>query len=273
MERHSLSVYCPRRKKIKIKKMKPISIQLYSLRAEAEKDFTAVLKRVADIGYAGVQPAGFWDLSLTEFKKIVTDLGLEVSGTHRPWCCSMDDVNQTIDALGILGTDQVGCGYGYNEFKDLDSIRKLADIVNPIQEKLAKNGINLFQHNHDSEFCRIEDGRIAYEAYLDYCPNIKFELDLYWSANFGKEDPYEMLKKFSDRSTLLHIKDGDLKPGFDMLAVGDGVMNFPHVLKAMNPDVTKWLIVELDACKTDMFEAVEKSYNYLIQNGLARGDK
>ena len=39
--------------------MKPISVQLYSLRDEAAKDFKAVVRRVAEIGYKGVEPAGF----------------------------------------------------------------------------------------------------------------------------------------------------------------------------------------------------------------------
>jgi sugar phosphate isomerase/epimerase len=82
-----------------------------------------------------------------------------------------------------------------------------------------------------------------------------------------------MLKKFSSNAILLHIKDGDFNPERTMTAVGDGEMNFPHVLEAMNPNVTQWLVVELDNCKTDMFEAVEKSYNYLTQNGLAKGNK
>jgi sugar phosphate isomerase/epimerase len=33
--------------------MKPISVQLYSLRETAAKDFVGVLKRVAEIGYIG----------------------------------------------------------------------------------------------------------------------------------------------------------------------------------------------------------------------------
>jgi sugar phosphate isomerase/epimerase len=253
--------------------MKPLSVQLYSLRAEAEKDFTAVLKKVADIGYAGVEPAGFWDLSPAEFKKIVTDLGMEVSSTHSPWCRSMDDVNKAIETAEILGIDKVACGYSRDEFKDLDSIKKLADIVNPMQRKLAENGVTLFQHNHDFEFARLPDGRLAYEVYLELCPDVKLEIDTYWSANFGKEDPYEMLKKFNRRAVLLHIKDGDFAPDYTMPAVGDGVMNVPHLLEAMDPEVTQWLVVEIDNCKTDMFEAIEKSYNYLTQNGLAKGNK
>ncbi|MDD5698265.1 MAG: sugar phosphate isomerase/epimerase [Victivallaceae bacterium] len=253
--------------------MKPISLQLYSLRAEAAKDFTAVLKRVAAIGYAGVEPAGFWNLTPVEFKRTVADLGLEVSGSHSPWCCRLEAVDEAVEVAGILGTDKIACGYGPDEFKDLDSIKKLADTVIPIQEKLAQHNLTLFQHNHAWEFKRLADGRLAYEAYLDYCPEVKLELDTYWSANMGQEDPYEMLKKFSGRAILLHLKDGNYDPDHNMLAVGDGLMNFPHVLEAMNPMVTQWLVVELDACKTDMFEAVEKSYKYLTENGLARGNK
>ena len=33
----------------------------------------------------------------------------------------------------------------------------------------------------------------------------------------------------------------------------------------------RWHIVELDRCATDMFEAVERSYDYLVGNGYSRG--
>ena len=44
--------------------LKPLSVQLYSLRARAEKDFVAVHKDVAAMGYKGVEPAGFWNIRL-----------------------------------------------------------------------------------------------------------------------------------------------------------------------------------------------------------------
>jgi hypothetical protein len=89
--------------------MKPLSVQLYSLRAEAEKDFTAVLKRLASIGYVGVEPggSGFWDLTAAEFKKIVTDLGMEVSSSHCTWCNSMDYVNEAIETAGTTSISPI----------------------------------------------------------------------------------------------------------------------------------------------------------------------
>jgi hypothetical protein len=53
--------------------------------------------------------------------------------------------------------------------------------------------------------------------------------------------------------------------------VGSGKMDIAAVIGAADPAVLEWVIVELDACDTDMFEAVERSYGYLTSNGLAKG--
>ena len=47
-----------------------------------------------------------------------------------------------------------------------------------------------------------------------------------------------------------------------MVAVGDGVIDVPGVLAAARS--AQWHIVELDRCDTDMFDAVERSYDYLV---------
>ena len=36
-------------------------------------------------------------------------------------------------------------------------------------------------------------------------------------------------------------------------------------------DQAAWHIVELDHCATDMFEAVEQSYRYLVAEGISKG--
>ena len=54
--------------------MKPIGVQLYSLREKVGYDFVSVLKRVADIGYKYVEPAGLWNVRPSEFKKVLDDL-------------------------------------------------------------------------------------------------------------------------------------------------------------------------------------------------------
>ena len=51
--------------------IKPLGVQLYSVREYAKEDFVKVLKKTAEIGYKVVEPAGFFDLTPAEFKKII----------------------------------------------------------------------------------------------------------------------------------------------------------------------------------------------------------
>jgi sugar phosphate isomerase/epimerase len=79
--------------------------------------------------------------------------------------------------------------------------------------------------------------------------------------------------EYRSRLPLLHIKDGALKENTPHLPVGSGVLDMPAIIRATDPDTLQWLIVELDEYAGDMFEAVQRSYDYLTSNGLASGNK
>lgn len=251
--------------------MTPISVQLYSLREESQKDFVSVLKSVADIGYKGVEPHNLFGLSLPEFKAILDDLGLQLSSSHFPWA-SPNNLSEVIDTASFLGHDLVGCGYGPQSFETLDDIKQTADEINEMLPPLKKAGLQLFAHNHSWEFDRI-DGRIKHDILAELCPDLSYEIDTYWAANFGKENPAEHVAHFSARVPLLHIKDGPLIKDEPMVAVGSGKMDIPAVIQAADSNVLRWLVVELDQCATDMTEAVAQSYQYLVGNDLAAGNK
>lgn len=264
--------------------MLPIGVQLYSLRDLAQKDFVSVLKKVADIGYKLVEPAGFWDIRPSEFKKIIADLGLGMVSSHTPWVRT-GNIGEAMEMADILGLNKIVCGYGPNDFKDMDAIRKTAEDTCKIEEILSRNGFTLFQHNHYWEFERI-DGKLKYEIFEELCPNVKFEIDCFWSTNKGQEDPVAMLKKFADKTILLHMKDGacvqkateagmvngllDMK--IDLMPLGTGTLPIKDLI-ANAPARTEAVIVELDYCNVEIVSAIEKSYQFMVSNGLAAGNK
>ena len=250
--------------------MKPISLQLYSLREEAKADFVGVLKRVAAIGYKGIEPAGLHGIEPQEFKRIVEDLGMVISSTHSPWARA-DNLPATIEMLGKLGVTLVAAGYGNNEFKDLDAIKATAEMVEKMDQTLRAAGITMAIHNHWWEFEKL-DGRLKFEIFAELAPNVRFEMDTYWAANFGANDPAKLVKKYAGRCPLLHIKDGSLVKGQPLLAVGSGKMDIPSVIHAAGK-ATQWLVVEQDDSATDMFKCVESSYKHLTGNGLAQGNR
>jgi sugar phosphate isomerase/epimerase len=265
--------------------LKPIGVQLYSLRELAAKDFPNVLKKVAAIGYKYVEPAGFWNLRPSEFRKMIADLGLGMVSSHSPWARKPEMLGEAMEIATIIGLDKIVCGYGPDDFKDLDAIKATAENTNKMREILARNGFTLFQHNHDFEFQRI-DGKLKYEIYKTLTPGLKYQIDAFWSTNLGTENPVEMLKIFADSTISLHMKDGVCKQNVDgktmvngilerkvdLMPLGTGTLPIREIVNAA-PASVEAIIVELDYCTIDMMTAIEQSYRYMTENGLAAGNK
>jgi sugar phosphate isomerase/epimerase len=247
--------------------MHPLAIQLYTLRTLAAKDPQATLAAVANAGYLGVECAGFWGWSPREFRRRVEDLGMRIAGSHSPWC-RPDTVQSAIETAGELGLDVVAGGYGPEQFKDIEAIHKTCDEINLLCDRVERAGLRMYIHNHAWEFNRF-DGRLGHEIVLQRCPRVLFEIDLYWAANFGAEDPAKILPAFAHRAPFLHVKDGSLVRDQANTAVGDGVVDLAAAIRAAEPRVLRWLIVEMDRCDTDLVTAIRRSRDWLVGKGLA----
>jgi sugar phosphate isomerase/epimerase len=247
-----------------------VSIQLYSLRAESAVDFRAVLARLGEIGFVGVETADFHGLTGAEVRAALDDAGLVASSAH-VGMAKPAEFEAALDIHRALGCDTVVVPMlAPKLFADLDGIRVGAERLNVANESARTRGLTLGYHNHFWELESVIDDRPALLHLFDQLdPSVVAEVDVYW-AKVGGVDPVQLLTELGDRPTLLHVKDG---PGDDphaaMVAVGDGVIDVPGVLAAAPG--ARWHIIELDRCDTDMFEAVERSYHYLVDNQLSRG--
>lgn len=55
-----------------------IGLQLFTLRDETAADFRGTLRKVAELGYEGVEFAGYGDIPAEEMKALLDELGLKV---------------------------------------------------------------------------------------------------------------------------------------------------------------------------------------------------
>jgi len=248
----------------------PISIQLYSLREEAKKDFPGVLRKVADIGYAGVEFAGLYGMSPAEVRRITDDLGLAASSTHCAFP-TKDNVGELVDTAEALGYTRLISGLAPGEFTSAEKARRAGAKMQEAAGLLEDAGLSFGYHNHGWEFENIFDGKTAHRIMMDEAPGIFAQVDTYWAAVAGG-DPAAIVRDLGERVPTLHIKDGPLDREKAMTAVGAGKMDWRAIIGAC-PDSTEWLVVELDRCDTDMTEAVAESYAYLTSKGFARGRK
>lgn len=247
---------------------RPISIQLYTLRDLAEKEgLPKVLKLVADIGFMGIEFAGYGGMKTAELKKVVDDLGLKISGAHTAaFDAAMAD-NVIADAKA-LGLKAVGSGFGPKDFETEDQIKACADRVNQSIEKLSAAGLKVYYHNHWWEWDQPNKGDLLFTL----CPKLWAQFDIYWVQTAGA-DAAAMITKYAERTLLIHVKDGPCDTDQAMTAVGKGKVRTKEALQAADKSKAEHYIVELDRCDTDMVQAVKDSYRFLTQNQLATGKK
>jgi sugar phosphate isomerase/epimerase len=246
----------------------PLSVQLYSLRDSLAQDFDGTLRRVAEIGFAGVETAGFPGTTPAAARKLCDELGLKISSFHGPAPVGATR-QESLDTAAALGVKRIVLPYlDPKMFATLDGVREVADLLNAGAAEAKANGLSLAYHNHWFEFGLI-DGKPAFDHLLPLLTaDVEFELDLYW-IKVGGQDPAALIARLGDRVPLLHVKDGPAN-GYEaaMVAVGDGTIGYPDVIANHHAD---WLIVELDRCDTDMFTAVARSYSFLTEKGVAHG--
>jgi len=249
---------------------KPIAVQLYSVREALADDFEGVIRKIADMGYAGVETAGIYGESVESAARLFEQLGLRVPSAHVPLPVG-EDKGRVLDILGTLGCSYAVLAYlPPEQLRTRDQIKAHCDLMNEGSANARANGITLCYHNHWWELEKPETlgGSTPLEVMLEYLdPAVAFEIDTYW-VKAGGGDPAEVLQQLGSRVRLLHVKDGSAVPADPMVAVGQGVMDYPALLSSAQAE---WLIVELDRCATDMLEAVRASYTYLTERGLAKG--
>jgi sugar phosphate isomerase/epimerase len=251
--------------------VKPISIQLYTVREVAASDFPGTLRAIAGIGYKGVEFAGLHGHDPKEIAKLIADLGMKCSSSHSG-LPTPESVGEIVETQTALGNTKVIAGFGPDAFKTVDDVKQAAAKFNKAGELLKPHGMTFGFHNHWWEFDKLE-GKYVYDILMAEAPGFFSELDVYWCA-FGKADPVAVVAKHKARLPVLHIKDGMLEEGKHVhTAVGSGLLDMPAIVGAADPNVLEWLIVELDACETDMMEAVRKSYEYLTASGLGEANK
>jgi sugar phosphate isomerase/epimerase len=150
----------------------------------------------------------------------------------------------------------------------VDSVLRVCKQLNEANRLVQEQGVIFGYHNHDFEFTPV-GGRTAFEIMIaELDPSIILEVDTYW-VQFAGHDPGELVRRLGPRSPLLHIKDGSAdrsKREEPMVALGEGAVDIEAIIRAAGQN-GQYLIVELDRCATDMMTAIDRSYQFLSDEG------
>lgn len=242
----------------------PVALQMYTLREESALDFAGTLKKVAELGFNGVEFAGYGGLPVSEVRELLDGLGLKAASSHVPIEELQNNLEKVIEEQKILGSKYIVCPYLMPDQRTEESFKTLIPFLNEAGKRCKEEGITLCYHNHDFELERLSDGRTALETiFTDVDPdNLETELDIYWLTKAG-ENPVEWIKQYKGRTPLVHLKDMTTDEEQFFAELGTGGVNIEEVLHLGEEADIKWWIVEQDVSRKTPLESIEISINYL----------
>ena len=239
-----------------------IGVQMYTLRDPAEKDFVGTLERVSQMGFAGVEFAGYFDLKAKDLKAVLERLNLAPAGSHRSYDQLLGELEEHTDYALELGLTHLICPYA--RFDTDAEWLDLAARLETVAQTLKKSGITLSYHNHDHELTQKIGGQTVLDAILEAAPNMSAELDVAW-LEVGGYSAAEYLNKYAARAHLVHLKDyGRDGDKVNTLELGRGLVALPSALEAGKG--AQWWLIEQDYCAGDPFDSLQISLEWLKAN-------
>jgi len=259
-----------------------IGLQLYTIRDAMGTDVQGSLKKVSDMGYKNLELASYTDgkfygFSPEEFRKMVSDLGMEIISSHT----QVEARGITLDNATKMAEDHAKLSVKYcvqpwvveEARKTLDSYKKMVAEWNKVGKIMKEHGIQFGYHNHNFEFDTVEGKVPYYDVFMVEMDKdlITMEIDFFW-VNKAGQNPIEIMNKYPGRFQLFHLKDMFTQeaPYFttdgvtDFAPVGAGVINFREILAAKDVAGMKYMFVEQDSTKDGKpFDALQTSITNL----------
>jgi sugar phosphate isomerase/epimerase len=245
------------------KKKIPVGVQLYSMRESCKTDFPGTIAAIAQIGYAGVEFAGYWDRSAKEIRRMLDNDGIVASGSHTPYekvqpanLQATIEFNQIIGNHFIIVPDMSGTTRQFW----LDRAKEFNDLA----AQLKPLGLSIGYHSHWHDFKPV-DGEMPWDIFGENTnSDVILQLDTSNCCD-GGGDPLAQLEKFPGRTRSIHIKPNG---GGLEAVIGEDKINWPAIFEwCQTRGGTQWYVCEHETSK-DPVGTMRRTYTALKQYGL-----
>lgn len=190
-----------------------IGLQLHSVREAFGENPTEALKKVKEIGYAGVEfvLAPGAEPSLEQavgYKNALAETGLECYGVLVSWGhVQPDKLSGLIAYNKALGNHFLIIGDVAVDYIDtMEKVQGVVAYMKEIQRVLRGHDMTVGFHNHAFDFMHVVEGKTFFDHVLENTDkDFGMVLDT-GNAMDGGYDSIELLQKYPGRSRVLHIK-------------------------------------------------------------------
>lgn len=245
----------------------PIALQLYSIREDCARDLEGSIKAVAEMGYEGVEFAGYYERGADELKSLCDGHGLKIVGTHIGLDTLLGEAlagtvafNKTLDNRYLIVP-----GLAAQRRDSRAAWLATAGLFDEIAARLAPHDMQTGYHNHHIEF-QAMDGELPWDTFFGNTrQEVVMQLDT-GNMYHGGAEPVGFLAKYPGRAQLVHLKEHSGTN--DQALVGEGEVEWARVFEICeSTGATEWYIVEQESYAFSPLECVERCLRNLQQMG------
>lgn len=251
-----------------------IGLQMYTLRDETSKDFEGTLRKVAALGYEGVEFAGYGGMTAEALRDLLRELNLTAIGSHISLAAIRDNLQGEIEYLQTIGAKYFICPWlPIAEYQTTEAWKSLFELFQETGAACKQAGLIFGYHNHAFEFEQEVDGQFVFDALYSStsADSVQVEMDTGW-VQFAGQDTLAYIAKYAGRLPLVHLKDYRKGEQGEMVTVelGQGELPLLDIISASDKAGSEWIIVEQDRCANPPLESVETSMNWLKSNYVVK---
>jgi sugar phosphate isomerase/epimerase len=249
--------------------MIPIGLQLYSIREDCARDLPHTLEAVAQMGYAGVEFAGYYGYGAQELRSLLDSVGLKCCGTHIGLDTLLgDELPRAVEFNQVLGNEYlIVPGLAEARRSSRAAWRDTAQVFNEIAARLQPHGMRTGYHNHWVEFEPLE-GELPWDTFFGNTRHdVIMQLDI-GNALHGGGDPIPYIARYPGRAITVHLKEHSATDPTAL--IGEGDVPWQRVFDLCEREGgTEWYIVEQESYKYLPLEVVARCLDQLRRMGKA----
>jgi sugar phosphate isomerase/epimerase len=225
----------------------PIGTQLWCVRLQLAKDIPGTLKTLGALGYQAVELENAFGKSGAEWKGHLDAASLKACGFHH--------------TLAELQGDKLAASVAFNQaignrnliirslepavYTSADLLKKTADEVNAVAERLKPHGMRVGYHNHTTDFNRI-DGEYWWNRFADQTSkDVILQFDTGNASEMEGVTPQSFIKRNAGRTVTMHVKPYSKKDPNAYL--GKDELDWPAIMTAAETEGgIEWYIIEYE---------------------------
>lgn len=241
-------------------------------------DLGLALDAIADANFEGVE---LFDGNLLEFeddpssfRRLLDQRGLVLagvySGGHFIYRDAHDDefarFERSIELAAAAGARHyvVGGGSVRTGGRHESDFEVMGELLDRIAQRARAAGLVASYHPHLGSLAQTSEqvDKLFSHTGIGLCADVAH-------LAAGGADPADVIRRYSDRLSYVHLKDADLTSG-TFLPLGTGQIDLPAVVRALTEArYDDWVTVEIDGYSGDLLAAAKTSRAYLEHQELA----